>query len=432
MSKRSKQKRNTAESARHRAEGHKVGFEQTVLDIHEETSMFRLKSTKPVRIDIIPYEVGAGNPWADEGTLHYERTFFVHRGIGADRNSYVCPRKTADKKCFICDYRAKLMKDPEADEDLVLDLAPKERQLFNIVDISDRDKGVQIWDMSFHLFGKALDAEIRNADEEDEYANFAEIDGGSTLKLGISESSFAGFTFFSVESIGFKSRKKEYDDSILEEVTNLDDALKILSYDELKSVFLQTEEEEDGEKPKSRKKSKKSQAKEEDKEEDKDEDGAEELDVGDRVTAEISGETYAGKITKIKDGEATVKFDDGDADTFDLDDLTAEEEAGGDDSGDDNSGDDDFDDVVFDDFGDDVGDDSQDDGGIKLEDLEKDDNDDDFDSLKDEIEERCKNADIDSDDFSTWKETELVVRHSEAKKKSSKKATKKSKKKSKK
>lgn len=66
-------------------------------------------------------------------------------------------------------------------------------------------------------------------------------------------------------------------------------------------------------------------------------DGDETLEKGDRVTAEIDDETYAGKIIKIKgddDDEAVVEFDDGDKRTIPLDELSAEEEEGGDESGD--------------------------------------------------------------------------------------------------
>jgi len=71
---------------------------------------------------------------------------------------------------------------------------------------------------------------------------------------------------------------------------------------------------------------------------DGDGDDAAELEKGDRVTAEIDGETYAGKIMKIKGSKATVKFDDGDKQTLPLDELSAE------DTDDDGDGDDDGDD----------------------------------------------------------------------------------------
>ena len=207
MSKKRKKKRerSTAAAAKRRSEQHKGGFESTSIDLPEGVSLFSIKSDKARRVDIIPYTVGKGNPWADKGETHYERTFFIHRNVGAELNTYICLQKTLKKKCPVCEYRAKLMKDPNADEELIKDLGPKERQLFNIIDTQDRDKGIQIWDMSFHLFGKALDARIRNADDDDDYENFAEIEEGFTLRLGIEEKSLGRNTLFAVENIDFKN-----------------------------------------------------------------------------------------------------------------------------------------------------------------------------------------------------------------------------------
>jgi hypothetical protein len=355
MSKRKKNKKRSAAAAtKRRAEKHKSGFINTAYEVPDGTKEFALKSDRAVRLDVIPYEVGQGNPYADKGELHYERTYFVHRSIGADQTSYVCLRKTNNESCPICDYRSKLAKDPDADEDLIRDLAPKERQLFNVIDTKDRDKGVQVWDMSFHLFGKRLDQELKNSDEDDNYDDFHELEGGLTLKLGIEEKSFGGRGFFEVVSVNFKPRNEDYDEDILDEATCLDDILIIKDYDELKEIFLQTagddDDDEDDDKKKS-KKSKKDKDKKSKKDKDKkskkdddddtedddtedddteDDDGDEpEWEKGDRVIINIDGEDYAGKIKSIDDGDetATVKCDDGDiVSDVEFDDLKPEPE----------------------------------------------------------------------------------------------------------
>ena len=357
MSKRQKEKdrrekRSTATAAKRRAETHKTGFDNTAFELPDEKKQFILKSDKAVRLDIIPYEVGEGNPYADKGELHYERTYFVHPRIGIDQTSFVCLSKTCGDPCPICEYRGKLMKDPDADEDLIKDLGPKERQLFHVKDTKDQDKGVQIWDMSFHLFGKKLDYEIKNSDEDDNYENFAELEGGFTLKLGVEESHYGKISFFEVVSVNFKPRSKDYDEDILEETICLDDILIIKEYDELKEIFLQTtDEDEDEKKDKKGKKGKKGKKQEEeependdededdkdndededdngdDDEEEEDEAGAD-WNKGDRVIVELDGEDYAGKITKVndEDGEATVKFDDGDVQNIGLNELNLESE----------------------------------------------------------------------------------------------------------
>lgn len=54
----------------------------------------------------------------------------------------------------------------------------------------------------------------------------------------------------------------------------------------------------------------------------------EDIEVGSLVVATIDDEDYNGEVIKLtKDGQATVKFDDGDTDTFDVDDLEFQEGA---------------------------------------------------------------------------------------------------------
>jgi hypothetical protein len=105
-------------SARKRAESHRT-FDRTKINVGRDVSLFAPNKEGMKRVDILAYEVGKGNPEADEGDLHYERTFYVHRRIGSDNNDYVCPNKTAGKKCPICEYRNKLRMDPDADEELI-------------------------------------------------------------------------------------------------------------------------------------------------------------------------------------------------------------------------------------------------------------------------------------------------------------------------
>jgi hypothetical protein len=264
------------------------------------------------RIDILPFTAGKGNPYADEGELHFERTFWIHRGIGPDGNAFVCPRKTANEPCPICEARTKLSKDPDADEDLIKDIAPKERQLWAVFDQKNPDKGIQIIDMSFHLFGKQLDARVRNADDDDKYALFADPEEGFTLKLGVVEKHFGKQTYNEVETIDFKQREP-LDEDLLKNVPCLDELLVVLPYEKLKSIFLQTSEagkddDDDEDEPKKGKKSSKDDDDEEDepkkgKKSSKDDDGA------DCVACDGSGKSSKGLPCKPCGGTGRSKID---------------------------------------------------------------------------------------------------------------------------
>lgn len=233
-------------SARRRAEDHKSGFSSKSYKINDSTRLFIVKAEGVKKLDIIPYLVpeNAHNPFAEAGDLHFERTYYTHRDIGPDGDMYPCLKKTFGAACPICDHRASMLRDPDADEKEVKSLAPKERQLWNIFDQDDPDKGVQLWDFSFHLFGKQLDARVNNSDEEDGYEFFADPDEGLTLKVGFEEKSFGGNTYYEATTIDFKPRRTALSDELLNKALILDDILIRYDYDELRNIFLQTKHEE--------------------------------------------------------------------------------------------------------------------------------------------------------------------------------------------
>jgi hypothetical protein len=219
--------------------------------------LFAIKKAGTYRLDIIPYEVQEDgvNPHADKGNLYFERTYWTHRGVGAEQNSYVCLRKTAKLPCPICEFRAEASRDPNATKEtelLVKSLEPKERQLWNVIDLSEPDKGVQLWEVSHHLFGKYLDNKVR-AGDDNEYDNFADPIEGLTIKITYEQKSQGGYNFFSPTDIEFKARKEAYDEDIIEKAANLDAVPRLYDYDELKDIFLQqdsSKDDEEEEKPK--------------------------------------------------------------------------------------------------------------------------------------------------------------------------------------
>ena len=252
-------------SARNRAENHKSGFQSSALATDGDVTFFKVTKEEVRRMDFIPYLVkGEANPEWPKGSLAYERTYYVHKNVGAGKETFVCAAKTAGKRCFICEHRTELAKDPDQDEKLIKSFLPKERQLFNVIDVEDRESGVQLWDYSYHLFGKKLDTEVKNSDDDEEYEFFSDLENGLTLRVSFEEDSFGGGRpFYTAASIGFKKRDKNYTEEILEETHDLDDIIIIPKYEELKAAFLMLDEDEDSEpenaeprreKPKSQKK----------------------------------------------------------------------------------------------------------------------------------------------------------------------------------
>lgn len=215
-----------------------------VIVVPEGVHRFEPKVVKGgMRLDIIPYVVTIDNHpvGVKKGELWYERTYFVHRDVGVDNRARICLLKTFKKPCPICEYREELVKQGK-ERELIKALLPKERQLFNVIDLDDVDKGVQLWDVSYHLFGKQLEKEIREGKEE--YAGFAELRGGFTLNVRFEARTLPTkdggkpTPFMDADRIDFLERE-DYSDGILDRVLNLDTLLVEPTYKQLQAEFLQ-------------------------------------------------------------------------------------------------------------------------------------------------------------------------------------------------
>lgn len=299
-------------NARERAQKQSMGFTAPYLKLPPDAKMFKAKAGSTMLLDIVPYVAGKGNPWAEEGATHYERTFYVHRGVGANNDSFLCPRMTKKGlRCPVCEFRMQLMKDAEeGKEEMIKDLAPKQRQLFNVINRKDPEAGVQLWDFSYHNFGKMLDARLRNSDEDEEWEKFFFLEGGFTLRVGFAEKSFGGHAFPDAESIDFKPRE-DLDEDIMEQVYDLDSLLVIPEYDELKKTFLEaspdkekdTDDDDDDDAPKSKRGVKPAKSKKDDDDDDTDDDDDDAKDEDD---------TPKQKKKSPKDDDDWEDFDDDD------------------------------------------------------------------------------------------------------------------------
>lgn len=238
-----KQQHNYA-SAKERVEKHDSGYSPTAVKLPEGTERLVFDKKGTYRFDVVPYVVGKGNPFADEGALWCERTYYTHRNIGPDNKSYCCLAKTFKKRCPICEEIAHINRSG-GDQEMAKALKPSERQLWNVRDLNDEGK-IKVLDQSNFLFGSLIDAKVQAADDEDHYETYFHLEGGHTLKVTVDQETFQGRSFYKATNIEMKERKQDLDDDILKETVCLDDCLVELAYDKLKAIFLQqTEDDED-------------------------------------------------------------------------------------------------------------------------------------------------------------------------------------------
>lgn len=247
---------------------HRTGGGWTHLDVPEGLATFSPKEGS-FKFDVVDYEVGEGNPFAKPGTWYYERTYYVHTNVGPNKSKYVCPAKTANKRCPICEHRVLLAKAEKPDKKLLNSLLPKERQLWLLHFIGkdgEESNGVVLFDYSHHLFGKLLDKCRSDAEDgETHITEFDDPDAGSTLKASFSEEDGGGYQYLDCYKIDFRARSNGMDQDLLDHGFCLDKMVKVLPYDQLKKIFFQEEDDEgDEEQEEKDPPSKKTKSKDED------------------------------------------------------------------------------------------------------------------------------------------------------------------------
>ena len=207
------------------------------------------KDTRSIHVDILPYIVSdEKHPERNDkyeiavpGTPWFRRPFLAHKNIGSENVSIICPRSFGHK-CPICEHVKERMKNGESWDD-VSEIAAKKRSLFYVIPVDSdeyEDDTICIWDISDFLFWDELEKEIE-LDEENE--DFASLDAGKTLEVGLRWKQFGKNDYYETRFVKFNDREP-FDESILEEIESLDNVFKVLSYEEIHSLFYEMDAEE--------------------------------------------------------------------------------------------------------------------------------------------------------------------------------------------
>jgi len=247
------------------------------VQLPEGVKFYKFAKEGSVRLDILPFRASALklHPHSMDGTW-YEKTYYIHRNVGISNTIVICPQATFGKPCPICEYRSTLDMSDEEDAKQNVSLRPQQRQLFNVIAYEDgKQSDVMVLDQPRSGLGKQVDDMIQNADDEDNYQYYVDLNEGSTLKIGVTQQNAGTFKYLGVSTVEFKPRAKPYDESILDKTVDLDSVLNLMSYEDLKDMFHGTGEydpakKDEEEPPKSAKKASKA-AKSDDDDDDDDE-----------------------------------------------------------------------------------------------------------------------------------------------------------------
>jgi len=228
------------DSERQKKEKSSFGY----LNLPKGFPVFTVKPNSKVYLDFLPYLVSDEhhpdrNPQREiaiPNTLWYKRPFKSHWiSLGDKGTAYVCPMSIG-KKCPICEYRAKRIQEGAEKEELIV-LKPSSRNLYIVIPINheDYDQIPHIWDFSQYCFQDLLNDDV---EEDDDIAKLMDLEDGVTLKIRFeSKSRGSGRPFPNANRIDPVNREKQYDESIVDELPNLDKILNVLPYKELSDLF---------------------------------------------------------------------------------------------------------------------------------------------------------------------------------------------------
>lgn len=235
----------TSDAQRQKHSGSSYGY----LDLPKGVKILNVEPGSTLKLDFIPYLVqNEKHPDRNDereiatlGTLWYKRPFKIHRNVGVDKDTVVC-LTSFGKKCPICDYMQKRRKEG-ADKEEINNLKPSLRNLYCVIPIGHKkfDEVPHVWDFSQWLFQTKLNDEL---EETPEYGIFPDLQEGKTLKIRFTTKTIGNSQPFpEAGRIDFFDRDHEYEESILDDVPDLDSLLHEISYKELDLKFFELDSE---------------------------------------------------------------------------------------------------------------------------------------------------------------------------------------------
>lgn len=248
MSKTSKQGSFRAAVLRSAAQDRSKSSSYGHLLLPRGVSAFKEEAGGRISLDIIPYAVADDHhPDRDQefgravkGSLWYRRPYKLHRSIGLSNASVVCPAG-AGRKCPICEYREKMVRDDKRDwkDPAVRALRAGDRNLYYVVPkgSSRHDEVPYLWDISRFAFQDMLNAEL---DEDEEHGDFLELDGGLTLRIRFSDERLETTSWAKTSRIDFDRRNYNYDEDLIRGLASLDAVPDLKSYQEIERMFYES------------------------------------------------------------------------------------------------------------------------------------------------------------------------------------------------
>lgn len=178
-----------------------------------DLEFFKAREEGSQTLSVLPFTVTKNRALLsniDSGDFYYKVSYKIHRGVGPEEKVVVCP-KTFGKACPICEEYTTMRKG-DAEYDEYKGLRPSDRDLYLVV-----SKGkLQLMEIPWFWFGKLLDNEIKEDDNEDKLFFFPE--DNIDLRVDWETDKFGT----KAVAIRFKKRKEDLDEELIEQAEGID------------------------------------------------------------------------------------------------------------------------------------------------------------------------------------------------------------------
>lgn len=212
----------------------------------EGATMYKIKEGRNL-IDILPYRItNPKNPACrvgfKVGDEDYMQVYHVHQNIGTNKNMYLCNSKMYGGRCPICDIQRGMW---ETDREGAKKLYPKDRVIYNVIDLLEPDKGVQLFEGSYFWLEKQLRELSALKGTDGIPVLYGDREDGMSIEFYGVKQTFEGREFFKPDHFGFVPRENKYDESVLDLTYPIDAIFNVPDYKTVENDYYGIEEEED-------------------------------------------------------------------------------------------------------------------------------------------------------------------------------------------
>lgn len=196
-------------------------------------------------VNILPFRVGRNNPAVVAGELRegdwdYSVDYFVHKNVGPDKGTYICPKKTYGKACPMCEEAQRLS--DENGSDAAKGMWASKRSLLCVQPLDERGRGDNVpmlLDCAYNNFTHDLTDASTACMRGDGVVDFANPGAaGREVSFQIGEESMGGGRKYKIaKNFAFNKRREEIPDSVLDAVPCLDSLLVVSTKEDIEKAM---------------------------------------------------------------------------------------------------------------------------------------------------------------------------------------------------